>query len=239
MIEHKNIHEAIHAVYGMVGYVQKQSSQELRYTYASEAGFIQALRPAFIEHGITVSVTNMGAVQLDTYTTARGTVMFHAIIVGDMVFTHAPTGTSILVKALGEGSDAGDKAVNKAMTDMYKYALRQTFMIETGDDPDEHASEERSAVKEVAKEFGAVVTSAKESWTMTLEEASAILTEDGTPYGKLPIGELTVRFNGMQKIKKTDKFTPEHAKKMAAIKLLIAEKGKAVEAQKDLYGNQE
>jgi hypothetical protein len=237
MIEHKNIHEAIHAVYGMVGYVQKQSSQELRYTYASEAGFIQALRPAFIEHGITVSVTNMGAVQLDTYTTARGTVMFHAIIVGDMVFTHAPTGTSILVKALGEGSDAGDKAVNKAMTDMYKYALRQTFMIETGDDPDEHASEERSAVKEVAKELGAKVTTTKAE--MTLEEAGAILAEDGTPYGKLPIGELTVRFNGMQKIKKTDKFTPEHAKKMAAIKLLIAEKSRAVEAQEELYGNQE
>jgi hypothetical protein len=237
MIEHKNIHEAIHAVYGEVGYVRKQSSQELRYTYASEAGFIQALRPAFIEHGIIVSVTNMGAVQLDTYTTARGTVMFHAIIVGDMVFTHAPTGTSILVKALGEGSDAGDKAVNKAMTDMYKYALRQTFMIETGDDPDEHASEERSAVKEVAKELGAKVTTTKAE--MTLEEAGAILAEDGTPYGKLPIGELTVRFNGMQKIKKTDKFTPEHAKKMAAIKLHIAEKSRPVEAEEELYGNQE
>jgi hypothetical protein len=27
------------------------------------------------------------------------------------------------------------------MTDLYKYALRQTFMIETGDDPDKDASE--------------------------------------------------------------------------------------------------
>src|SRR3990167_1905296 len=30
----------------------------------------------------------------------------------------------------------GDKSVNKAMTGMLKYALRQTFLIETGDDPD-------------------------------------------------------------------------------------------------------
>ena len=35
----------------------------------------------------------------------------------------------------GEGSDTGDKASNKALTGAYKYALRQTFCIETGDDP--------------------------------------------------------------------------------------------------------
>ena len=32
--------------------------------------------------------------------------------------------------------DTGDKDSNKAMTAAFKYALRQTLMIETGDDPD-------------------------------------------------------------------------------------------------------
>ena len=235
MIEHKDIHEAILAVYGEVGYVQKESSQALNYSYASESGFIRALRPSFINHGLIVNVINMGVVQADTYTTARGTVMMHAIVVGDVMFTHAPTGTSLVVKSLGEGSDAGDKAVNKAMTDMYKYALRQTFMIETGDDPDAQASEERSVAQEYAREYNAKLSTPKEisAPTMTVEEAGAITTEDGTPYSKLPIEELTVRFNGMQKIKKTDKFTEEHAKKMAAIKILIADKT----AQKELYGD--
>ena len=45
------------------------------------------------------------------------------------------------VTAPGEGADSGDKSGNKANTCAYKYALRQTFVIETGDDPDEEASE--------------------------------------------------------------------------------------------------
>src|SRR3972149_6659785 len=31
------------------------------------------------------------------------------------------------------------------MTGLHKYAMRQTFCIETGDDPDKHLSEERNA----------------------------------------------------------------------------------------------
>jgi hypothetical protein len=45
-------------------------------------------------------------------------------------------------EALGEGSDVGDKATNKAMTDAYKYFLRQLFMIAGGADPDRTSSEE-------------------------------------------------------------------------------------------------
>ncbi len=55
-------------------------------------------------------------------------------------FTHVPTGTYIDVMAPGEGADAGDKSSPKAATGAYKYALRQTFLIETGDDPDKDAS---------------------------------------------------------------------------------------------------
>ena len=36
--------------------------------------------------------------------------------------------------------DVGDKSANKAATGLLKYALRQTFLIETGDDPDAESS---------------------------------------------------------------------------------------------------
>src|SRR5262249_36903978 len=48
-------------------------------------------------------------------------------------------------QVLGEASDAGDKAAPKALTGAYKYFLRQTFLIETGDDPDRYASADQEA----------------------------------------------------------------------------------------------
>jgi hypothetical protein len=42
---------------------------------------------------------------------------------------------------LGEGLDRGDISINKAATSAYKYALRQTFCIETSDDPDNFSSD--------------------------------------------------------------------------------------------------
>ena len=48
--------------------------------------------------------------------------------------THFPH----LVKEVpGEGLDAGDKAPYKAMTGALKYALLQSFLLPTGDDPEE------------------------------------------------------------------------------------------------------
>lgn len=225
MIEHKNIQEAIGGIYGDVGYVQKVSSKQLSYTFASESGFIQALRPAFINHGVILRVVSMELLRLENYESRSGNTMTKAVVTGTVEFIHTVSNTSIAVQALGEGADAGDKSINKAMTGMYKYALRQTFLIETGDDPDNTPSEERKpkSVTETAKELGGVVVEA-----MSIEEAGSITTEDGVPYAKLPIEELTIRFNGMTKLKRNnpEKFTPEHAKKMAAIKQLIAEHSK-------------
>jgi hypothetical protein len=242
--EHKNVYEAIQAVYGEVGYVQKETSKQLNYSYASEAGFVRALRPAFINHKLILRVSNIGIVNLENYETAKGTAMTRAVVTGQVEFIHTPTVTAIQVQALGEGADAGDKAVNKAMTDFYKYALRQAFMIETGDDPDAEPTEERKVkgMKEEAESLGGV--SRKSSKVeMTLEEAGAITTEEGVPYSKLPLEELTNRFNGISGLKKKnpEKFTPEHATKLAAIKLLIGawhnRQKETDQVQKELYGN--
>ena len=40
------------------------------------------------------------------------------------------------VKVAGEGADPGDKSVCKAQTSALKYALLQSFLIATGDDPE-------------------------------------------------------------------------------------------------------
>ena len=52
------------------------------------------------------------------------------------------------MKVAGEGADPADKSVCKAMTSALKYALLQSFLIATGDDPENDCGgsrEERSS----------------------------------------------------------------------------------------------
>lgn len=138
-----NIHEAINKIMQDVGYVKKVKAPNLNYTFAGEAALIAALRPAMVENGVYMHVAAVHRVTRENYTTKSGTPMVNTLIEATVRFTHAPSASTIEVYAVGEGSDAGDKSANKAMTGLYKYALRQTFCIETGNDPDKYASEER------------------------------------------------------------------------------------------------
>jgi len=171
MIEHKNIHEAINAVMQEVGYVKKSRAANLNYSFAGEAALISALRPAMVENGIYMAVEEIKKVTRENYTTKSGTAMVNTLLEAVVRLTHAPSGTFILVTALGEGSDAGDKSANKAMTGAYKYAMRQTFCIETGDDPDKYAIEEREPKPEEADTRHSKVT---KRWDELWREAQTL-----------------------------------------------------------------
>lgn len=134
----ETITQAISAIYASInGYVQKTRSDGLRYSFASEADLIAKLRPAMVEHGVSVHVHEYTDIERSVVTTAKGASMNVCTLRAVVRFVHGPSGTFLDVQALGEGADSGDKAANKAMTCAYKYALRQTFAIETGDDPDQ------------------------------------------------------------------------------------------------------
>ena len=227
MTDHKNIHEALHAIYQDVGYVQKQSSQNLNYTFAGEGAFIRELRPAMIEHGVTISVSQMGELVQEHYITGKyDTKMVRSTIHVAVKFTHV-SGDSITVEAYGEGSDARDKSLNKAMTDAYKYALRQTFMIETGDDPDKETEDTtpKKSVVETAKDLGAKPVAID---GMTIEMAkTAKSSTTGKTYGDLSKEELIQRFNELAKKKKTDEWNEDDQFKFDAAKTLIQNFGKS------------
>ena len=148
MIEHKNIHEAINGVMEEVGYVKKSRSAGVNYSFAGESALIAALRPAMVEHGIYMHVAKIESVTRENITTAKGAQMVNTLISAVIRFTHSTSGTSIDSASTGEGFDSGDKSANKAMTGLYKYAMRQTFCIETGDDPDKHSEERKPVEKE-------------------------------------------------------------------------------------------
>ena len=185
----ENIHQAITAVMNEVGYVKKSRSAGVNYSFAGEAALIAAIRPAMVENGIYMHVLKIDNVTRENITTAKGAQMINTMITATIRFTHAPSGTFIDSASTGEGFDSGDKSANKAMTGLYKYAMRQTFCIETGDDPDKYPSEERKVETkqteqkpdatiertELVKEFSQVFNSLKsKAGSVTINGSSTI-----------------------------------------------------------------
>ena len=174
----KNIDEAIVAIMNQVGYVQKMKAANLTYTFAGEAALIAAIRPWMVHYGVYVRVTEVTEFAQLQYETANGKPMLNTTLRVTMRFTHAPSGSFIDVDARGEGSDSGDKSSNKALTGAYKYALRQTFCIETGDDPDKDASEQYTGTKQAnaakanGKPNGKHTSREFVDWAMELFKAS-------------------------------------------------------------------
>jgi hypothetical protein len=145
----KDVNQAIINVMNEVGYVQKSRTQNLNYSFAGEVALIKALRPEMVKQGLFLYPSGTREVIRDTFDTANGKSMNTTVVSKLFRMVHAPSGTWIEIGVEGEGSDVGDKSANKALTGAYKYALRQAFMIETGDDPDATSSDtmERSAKK--------------------------------------------------------------------------------------------
>lgn len=130
-------------VMGRVPYIQKERKQGLNYSFAGEAAILGQLHPAFQEAGLAWAVVGCELVASEQYSTKSGASMNRVLVKATYSLTHAESGQSETIQSIGEGADSGDKATSKAMTSALKYALRQTFLIETGDDPDHTPSEQQ------------------------------------------------------------------------------------------------
>jgi len=122
-------------------YLLKKEGKGLKYTFASEADLIALVRPALIRAKILITPISSEIIRDGEFKTSGGSMMRRVLVKMVYRFTHVLTGESEDVEMHGEGADIGDKAANKAMTDAFKYAVRQWAMIETGDDPDKQSSE--------------------------------------------------------------------------------------------------
>jgi hypothetical protein len=194
----ENIHTAINAVMQDVGYVKKERAANLNYSFAGESALIAAIRPSMVEHGVYMHVLEIKEIQREQYTTSKGTAMVNTVISGVVRFTHAPSATFVDAAATGEGADAGDKSANKAMTGLFKYALRQTFMIETGDDPDKSASEEGGPRSKPAKDDGPITADAWEKWLELVDQAKAAGIEvEEVKRAKTTLAELRQLYKGL------------------------------------------
>ena len=143
MTTHKTLREAVLAVMKDVPYVQKTGKMQGggSYSFASETDVINALHESMTEHGVIGPIpVNVAPVQISEYKTAKSTMNW-VIVCRTFKFMHAHSDDEQEVMVMGEASDVGDKAVAKAHTMAKKYALREFFLLETGNDPDEVWSE--------------------------------------------------------------------------------------------------
>jgi hypothetical protein len=141
----KSLAEALARIYADGGrYVQKTGQMQgaARYSYAKEGDFIAAIRPLMELHGVTIRPVAQQVVTNEAFERKSGAAAYRVVILATFELLHT-SGDRATVQAFGEGQDSGDKAFNKAMTGAMKYALRQTFCVETGDDPDDTPSHEQ------------------------------------------------------------------------------------------------
>ena len=127
-----------------VNYIQKKGfNQTQRYSFAQEADFALAVRERLIEHGVAF-VPYLESVEIKEVTTGKGTVMQIVTVAMSFTFIDVDSGESVVVRMGGQGSDTLDKGVFKAQTGAEKYALKQAFLVPTGDDPEVDNTAERN-----------------------------------------------------------------------------------------------
>jgi hypothetical protein len=114
-------------------HIPKRGRNEFhKYDYAMEADIVSELRKGLSDRHILLvpHVLHVERVALGEK---------NVLTVVDMRFTFmdGETGESLTIDWQGTGSDPGDKGLYKAMTGAEKYVLLKTFLIPTGDDPEQ------------------------------------------------------------------------------------------------------
>lgn len=116
-----------------VGYMKKGGKNTSQgYKYLSEAQIADKFKTLLEEHGIffvySSEITN-------TYPSPSGKQTVTDVKV-HYQFVDVDSGEVLEGFAAGQGSDATDKGVYKAITGAVKYIFMKTFLIPTGDDPE-------------------------------------------------------------------------------------------------------
>lgn len=150
---------------------------------------MNAVGPALRDHGVAVVPSRITDVTCATYTTKSGTVMRDVALVASYTII-GPAGDTIAGMAAGEASDAGDKAVPKAMSVAYRTFLLQALCLPTDEpDPDLYSYERAGAAQETASQAVARgIASAS-----TLAELDSVLKWGAHQGVTPPVGQVQVR----------------------------------------------
>jgi hypothetical protein len=132
-----NLRQKLALVRRRLGYIQKRGHNELHnYSYVTAADLAGAVGDIVAELGVLV-IPRLESISHEPVRNGSGAGEHLTHVVMNYSFVDIDTAEEITVKIAGEGVDAGDKAPYKAMTGALKYALLQSFLLATGDDPED------------------------------------------------------------------------------------------------------
>jgi hypothetical protein len=131
-----NLRQKLAEVRRRIGYIQKRGHNErFNYSYVTAADIAGSIGDILVELGVVV-IPSLENITYES-TATRGETTRMARVVMAYTFADVDSGEEIIAKVAGQGLDTGDKAPYKAMTGALKYALLQSFLLATGDDPEE------------------------------------------------------------------------------------------------------
>ena len=187
MFAQLSLRQKLAVVRRRLAYVQKRGHNERKnYNYVTAADIAGAVGDILAELGVIV-VPRLESISHEPSHTSKSEVERTARVVMAYTFMDVDTAEEITVKVAGEGLDAGDKAPYKAMTGALKYALLQSFLLATGDDPEDERSNPASPSSTPHEHRSEPVVTAEE-----VHELSQLIEDTGTElervlaYYKLP-----------------------------------------------------
>jgi hypothetical protein len=137
-----NLRQKLAEVRRRIGYIQKRGHNErFNYSYVTAADIAGSVGDILSELGVVV-IPNLENITYES-ATGRGETTRMARVVMAYTFSDVDSGEEIVAKVAGQGLDSGDKAPYKAMTGALKYALLQSFLLATGDDPEDERMDTR------------------------------------------------------------------------------------------------
>lgn len=106
-----------------------------QYKYATAADVLEKVNASLTKHGIA-SVVTPNLLSMQQITTAKGNTEQLATVEITITLIDCESGETLILKGLGSGQDAGDKALAKAQTMGMKYCYLNSLAIATNDDPE-------------------------------------------------------------------------------------------------------
>ena len=120
------------------------------YHYATEADILDAIREGLIANKVFISESSE-ITDVTPITNKDGKTSFITSVKTTHTFIDAESGETHSVTSTGQGHDAQDKGVYKAITGATKYFYMKNFMVSTGDDPEADGSKTNKPSPQQAK----------------------------------------------------------------------------------------
>lgn len=112
-----------------------------KYSYFSEAGYKKLFTELFAKHGLELTSDE---IEYETFETTSEKMPNGRKVKFEFKLSDVETGFYEVSHISGEAMDKGDKAGYKADTGAIKYYLANTFMVATGDDPENESPEAKT-----------------------------------------------------------------------------------------------